>query len=1301
MNNTLRLITAFLFCFSTLTAQLEPVVWENINSMPGSISSLSEYDGKIWVISAENLYFSEDDGMSWSRHEDFLFNDLEEVTAGDFGVTVTRRRQTTNYTSGGSITSVTFYHAPDGSSFSPVDTLSIANGTYSSDVYEQIFKKSDTQIVRIRGQQSIAFGTYTFSEISEDGGQTWTAFEYRDVAHHRINYNRYNDTLSVAYPTGSDSTGIDIYTAADTPAAQYFFTLPADFTPVNTNYRFGKIISLDNTGQIAVSDDAGENWLIEQLVLLPDEFIRGIKFATEKIAIKTSHGLREIAYDALGDAPLVFSSLHVPAFAGQVSNFYFETENALYYTDNGTVQRRAAGSEDFTVVDNGLPGEIDKMWVVGDYLWALRAGLYYTSDDAGLTWTVRENPEFYSPNGFRRFLGGYGDFTYFVLQGNIVRYNIITQEFETLIDYVDTWYNLPARNYQAGDAFFTVINNHFYFFKTDGTFVSGTAPAQNAAYVWYDEEVVAFKDGQRYSSADFGQTWTEEEYAGILEGDLSVTETGLLSCGSNMYRSIDGGYTWIKSADFDSFYTFYGNSNVQEEFIGYHDGLAVYKWNQNMYFTADEGGYRDYLPVPFYNHYSAVVPFGGYVSSWPQGPKDIVFLNGYIIAYTQGQGIFRTPYAPVIAQLPNEVQLNNVVSGRIFKDLDGNCNYTTNETALAEKTIIIGSAYGITNSVGRYAVSLPVEAASYDYATDTVRNHETICTAAASGTTEVEYLSVGNLDIPFHSIPDLADAEITILTGTYRPGFTTSISVRIKNFGSVPLTGLNATAAYDASFLTIVTSDGTAGAPGELSFPVDLDPDETVTYYTTLETDATTPLGTLLDFNAEIEVEDDIYSADNIDTIQETVVGAYDPNDKTAYTDTEFLPYTPNEILYRIRFQNTGTDTAFTVRVRDTLTQNLDLLSFEMIEASHPYELKIEEPRTLEWTFSDILLPDSTTNEPLSHGYIFFKINTADGLPDGAEVANSAAIYFDFNAPVITEDELLAVEKGTIYLSDSLTLCQGDIYDGAPITEENTFEYLSSGLIYDTLQTVFVEVAEVYEEDIFAEGYAGTEVGGILVFNDTTFSQIYQTWQGCDSIVNYTFSQIPYITVNTILHLCVGDLYEGIPVQTDFIQIDTTENNIQDSIIITEVNVHPVYYSETEIAVSPGSFVRDVQVFTDTLLQFNYSTAYGCDSLIVFDVMIISPLNAASNSITGALIFPNPTADKGYLAIYNTAGKKVSVVICDVYGKSVNEEILTERTLVENEITIDLQSEKLPPGVWYILLKAEKDTQCLRLIKID
>lgn len=134
---------------------------------------------------------------------------------------------------------------------------------------------------------------------------------------------------------------------------------------------------------------------------------------------------------------------------------------------------------------------------------------------------------------------------------------------------------------------------------------------------------------------------------------------------------------------------------------------------------------------------------------------------------------------------------------------------------------------------------------------------------------------------------------------------------------------------------------------------------------------------------------------------------AYDPNDKLvkpSRTDEYEQNYTlfDETIEYTIRFQNTGNDTAFTVVLKDYLDENLDWTTFRPITASHPYEVFLYKDGLVEFTFENILLPDSTTNEPLSHGFVMFKINASKDLPENTIIENKVDIFFDFNPPIKT-----------------------------------------------------------------------------------------------------------------------------------------------------------------------------------------------------------------------------------------------------------------------------------------------------------
>ncbi|MCS7074896.1 MAG: T9SS C-terminal target domain-containing protein, partial [Bacteroidia bacterium] len=164
----------------------------------------------------------------------------------------------------------------------------------------------------------------------------------------------------------------------------------------------------------------------------------------------------------------------------------------------------------------------------------------------------------------------------------------------------------------------------------------------------------------------------------------------------------------------------------------------------------------------------------------------------------------------------------------------------------------------------------------------------------------------------------------------------------------------------------------------------------------------TAVLGTLYQIHAWIEpVQGDTFPQNNYYVYNDTIRGSYDPNDKQVQP-TSILPNQVTELRYLIRFQNTGTDTAFTVIIRDTLNPKLDISTFRILGASHPYTYSIQDQQVLHVFFHNILLPDSFTNEPKSHGYVQYAIKCKPGLTNGTVIPNTAYIYFDFNTPIQT-----------------------------------------------------------------------------------------------------------------------------------------------------------------------------------------------------------------------------------------------------------------------------------------------------------
>ena len=207
-------------------------------------------------------------------------------------------------------------------------------------------------------------------------------------------------------------------------------------------------------------------------------------------------------------------------------------------------------------------------------------------------------------------------------------------------------------------------------------------------------------------------------------------------------------------------------------------------------------------------------------------------------------------------------------------------------------------------------------------------------------------------------------------------------------------------------------------------------------------------------------------------------VGSYDPNDKAGYPigyGAEHFIERGQDIEYLIRFQNTGTAPAFTVRIEDVIDLSLDLLSLRPGVSSHPYAFSLANDGTAEFLFENINLPDSTSNESGSHGFVKFRISQTADLSLGTEIRNKAAIFFDFNDPIITNETLHTIGEEFVEVNSVHTFIQNvslKVFPN-PFTESAQFEL--EGL----------EGNESFTFNLF-------DVGGKLVRKETFQNNVFQ-----------------------------------------------------------------------------------------------------------------------------------------------------------------------------------------------------------------
>lgn len=185
---------------------------------------------------------------------------------------------------------------------------------------------------------------------------------------------------------------------------------------------------------------------------------------------------------------------------------------------------------------------------------------------------------------------------------------------------------------------------------------------------------------------------------------------------------------------------------------------------------------------------------------------------------------------------------------------------------------------------------------------------------------------------------------------------------------------------------------------------VEVETFETVSVTATILNGVNSGAQTTNTFNVSTNTSD-ANPTDNSVTLAATVTGPLDPNDKQVFPREELTSQEANDgkmLDYLIRFQNVGTDTAFNVYILDTLSNWLDKSTLQMLTSSDDYEVSFLDTNVIEFRFNNIQLPDSLVDEPNSHGFIAYRMRMKGGLSFTDTVYNNAAIYFDYEEPVIT-----------------------------------------------------------------------------------------------------------------------------------------------------------------------------------------------------------------------------------------------------------------------------------------------------------
>jgi len=359
------------------------------------------------------------------------------------------------------------------------------------------------------------------------------------------------------------------------------------------------------------------------------------------------------------------------------------------------------------------------------------------------------------------------------------------------------------------------------------------------------------------------------------------------------------------------------------------------------------------------------------------------------------------------------------IIGNIYKDHNNNCIINTGDTTLVNIPIRL---YNSSNNL--LAQTYSNSNGGYSFFAQSANTYEII---------------IDTLNIPLTSLCSYPGIDSLITVGVpnsnvdfllnCRSGFDLGIQSIIGNgiiFPGQPHT-LNINAGDMSHWYNLNCA---AGINGTLSFSINgpvtfispsfgsLTPNVVGNIYTYNVSDFGT-INNTTDFNLEFMTDTTAQAGDNI-CISATitpisgdynqinnsynycyqVVNSYDPNIKEVYP-IDVQPGFNDWLTYTIHFQNTGNAPAYNIRLADTLDTMLDLETFQVINYSHLNNTTLNG-KVLNVYFPNIMLPDSTTNPIGSIGYIQYRIKPKSTWTAPYKIKNTAYIYFDYNAPIVT-----------------------------------------------------------------------------------------------------------------------------------------------------------------------------------------------------------------------------------------------------------------------------------------------------------
>lgn len=372
-----------------------------------------------------------------------------------------------------------------------------------------------------------------------------------------------------------------------------------------------------------------------------------------------------------------------------------------------------------------------------------------------------------------------------------------------------------------------------------------------------------------------------------------------------------------------------------------------------------------------------------------------------------------------------------LVTGKVYVDYNNDCVFNGNDVALsniisngfAQVSSPVGSYIlpGFSDANGNYSINMQ-NSWMTSYQVYLSNNYSFIFPSTACSPVIYNFTSLPQANVDFSlQCTSIIDVEASAAhPGNARPNIPFMVHPKVMNTGCDSAAGVltfvkDPNVSYNASLstnpATYVNGDTLQWNYANLTNLSNGSYWNSFMAGVHLTPNSTVNIGDTLCFYVSTTVmSNDANATNNQLNFCIPVVNSYDPNVKSVEPKgvgaSGNIPVSTSKLDYTIQFQNTGTAPAYNVYILDTLDADVDPSSLQIKSASHAMTPEWVSSNVIRFNFYNIMLADSFSNEPASHGQIQYRIKLKSGLPLGTQIKNTAHIYFDNNPPIVTNTTL-------------------------------------------------------------------------------------------------------------------------------------------------------------------------------------------------------------------------------------------------------------------------------------------------------